>query len=452
MYSEYFLLILHQILISSNMAHLAIHNIGPIKEIDIDLNRFNVFIGPQSSGKSTIAKILSFCQWLEKDCIVRQQSSHIDKEFVKENFIKYHNISSYIYDDSTFNYYGNVLDITFSDGSIKVIAKEGIADLRVSKNAYIPSERNVIAVSGIFGTKMPKNYLASFLDDWQQIRSKFGVNDKVDILNLGESYFFDDTSNADMLEMHNGKSLPLSQASSGLQSVTPLCVYIAYITEWIYSHLEDRSSDERKRIWDSAVAKTFNDKIDLPLDLVYDERETTGHLRDTFRKISDMLQNATITDDIKIDSLLKRIKELSDTLEKPKFSNIVIEEPELNLFPATQADLMYYILSKVDHNRDNLVITTHSPYILYAINNCILAKIVEGKVDEEDRGELDIPESAWVDGKMISVWELRDGYIQNQEKKHNLTIQDKDGLIRGNYFDRVMHNIMADFNNLLNYK
>ena len=439
------------------MAHLSIYNIGPIKNIDVELNQFNIFIGPQSSGKSTIAKIISFCQWLEKDCIVRQQASHIDKDFAKENFIDYHNISSYIYPDSSFHYSGNILDIVYSNEEVNVTVKEGIHDVKVSKNAYIPSERNVIAVPGIFSTKMPKNYLASFLDDWQQIRAKFGSGDKIDIINLGESYFFDDVSKADMLEMQNGKPLPLSQASSGLQSVTPLCVYIAYITEWIYSHVEDKSSDERKRIWDSAVAKTLHDTADhdtpdLPLDYIYNEQETTGKLRDSFRLLSDRLQNVTITSDDEINTLLKRIKDLSETLGKPRFSNIVIEEPELNLFPATQADLMYYILSKVDHTRDNMVITTHSPYILYAINNCILANTVKENIEAEERSDLDVPESAWIDGKKISVWELRDGYIQNQENEHNLTIQDKDGLIRGNYFDRVMHNIMADFNNLMNYK
>lgn len=440
------------------MAHLSIYNIGPIKNIDIELNQFNVFIGPQSSGKSTIAKIISFCQWLEKDCIVRQQSSHIDKTFIRERFIDYHNISSYINDDSSFVYSGNVLTISYSSGNTEVTAKKEITDVKVSKNAYIPSERNVIAIPGIFSTKMPDNYVSSFLDDWQQIRSKFGSEAKVDILNLGESYFYDDTRNTDMLEMHNGNPFPLSQASSGLQSVTPLCVYIAYITEWIYSHMEDKSSDERKRIWDSAVAKTLYDQNRheegkaLSLDIIYDERETTGQLRDSFRKLSDMLQNANITGDDEVDSILKTIKGLSDSLGKPVFSNIVIEEPELNLFPATQADLIYYILSKVDHTRDNLVITTHSPYILYAINNCILANIVKGNVEEEDRSDVDVPESAWLDGKKISVWELRNGYIQNQEKELNLTIQDKDRLIRGNYFDRVMHNIMADFNNLMNYK
>lgn len=39
------------------MAHLIIKNIGPINEVEFDLNKINIFMGPQSSGKSTIAKI-----------------------------------------------------------------------------------------------------------------------------------------------------------------------------------------------------------------------------------------------------------------------------------------------------------------------------------------------------------------------------------------------------------
>ena len=33
---------------------------------DLRLNKVNMFIGSQGSGKSTIVIILSFCSWLEK--------------------------------------------------------------------------------------------------------------------------------------------------------------------------------------------------------------------------------------------------------------------------------------------------------------------------------------------------------------------------------------------------
>lgn len=40
------------------MPKLTIKNIGAIKLVEFEVNRINVFIGPQSSGKSTISKIL----------------------------------------------------------------------------------------------------------------------------------------------------------------------------------------------------------------------------------------------------------------------------------------------------------------------------------------------------------------------------------------------------------
>ena len=57
------------------MAHLIIKNIGPINEVEFDLNKINIFMGPQSSGKSTIAKIVSYCAWLEKRTIAYNLSN-----------------------------------------------------------------------------------------------------------------------------------------------------------------------------------------------------------------------------------------------------------------------------------------------------------------------------------------------------------------------------------------
>ena len=49
------------------MASIEIKNVGPLADTgQIDLGRFNVIIGKQSTGKSTFMKILCFCQWLEK--------------------------------------------------------------------------------------------------------------------------------------------------------------------------------------------------------------------------------------------------------------------------------------------------------------------------------------------------------------------------------------------------
>ena len=47
------------------MTKITIKYIGPLKEVSLYIKRINVFMGPQSAGKSTIAKIISQALWAE---------------------------------------------------------------------------------------------------------------------------------------------------------------------------------------------------------------------------------------------------------------------------------------------------------------------------------------------------------------------------------------------------
>ena len=76
----------------NQMAHITIKNIGPIKEVDIDLNKINIFMGPQSSGKSTIAKIICHCQWVEKQCFPAFEN---EKVLLKIVLIKFFEVLAY---------------------------------------------------------------------------------------------------------------------------------------------------------------------------------------------------------------------------------------------------------------------------------------------------------------------------------------------------------------------
>ena len=65
-----------------------------------------------------------------------------------------------------------------------------------------------------------------------------------------------------------------------------------------------------------------------------------------------------------------------------------IEEPELNLFPSTQRDILYNLISSVQQREDDsLILTTHSPYILYALNNCMLGFQVKETIAENGTGK-----------------------------------------------------------------
>ena len=54
------------------MKHLIIRNIGPIKEADLELKRFNFIIGSQSSFTVKIDNLRKMHQYEEKDIFLRK--------------------------------------------------------------------------------------------------------------------------------------------------------------------------------------------------------------------------------------------------------------------------------------------------------------------------------------------------------------------------------------------
>ena len=135
---------------------------------------------------------------------------------------------------------------------------------------------------------------------------------------------------------------------------------------------------------------------------------------------------------------------ISEHLFKTHNSQFIIEEPEQNLFPETQRDLVYYLLQECFNKDGNrLTLTTHSPYVLYALNNCMMAGIVSDDMNEKELVKLKCHHSK-INPSDVSIYEIRDGYVHG-------TIQGKDGLISDNYFDQKMKELMDDFYLMLNH-
>ena len=431
------------------MERIIIERIGPINRVELALRRVNVFIGPQGSGKSTVAKLVSFCQWVEKDCVRRQSIHHLGGPYVHEQLIRYHNIEGDLSDKSCFDYEGEALHLHYENGEMRAEKKEGFYSKGISKNAYIPAERNIISVPGIFSTKMPFSYLTDFIDDWQRVRDKYRNGEKVELLDLHQSYRYDVGLGKDMVVSDGGeREFELSQVSSGLQSVVPLCVMIDYLTDWVYSHNEDRSSEERRLIREAALVRLLANQEGI--EDVREKLELNPEGKEAFIRLSNAYEHLAEEDISNLNKEaieeLNKVKEREETLTRPGMSNLVIEEPELNLFPTTQVSLVYYLLKKINHGRDMMVITTHSPYILYALNNCMLAWLASQTDAELVTQISEIPEGSRVDPGNVAVWELREGEIYADSE-----IQDNRGLIRDNYFDRVMKGVMVEFRNLMNF-
>ena len=102
------------------MKHLVIRHFGPIEEVNIELKRINVIIGPQSSGKSTVLKVACFCDWLERQIELTQNPKMFCQEQVlHDNLIVFHKLEGYKKPEFYIFYENDALLFEYSEKSKK---------------------------------------------------------------------------------------------------------------------------------------------------------------------------------------------------------------------------------------------------------------------------------------------------------------------------------------------
>lgn len=434
------------------MCRIKIQKIGPIKDVDFTLNRINVITGPQCSGKSTIAKVVSTCSWLEKDCVRRQTCSHITRDSFEHDLFAFHQLVKFLkHNDYKIEYLGDALHILYTFDTFIVEKTSSFEQKSLGKVAYIPAERNIASLENVESLKLPDINIRGFLWDWFIIRTKYTQSNPLNLFTLGVRYYYS-KEKGDVLILEDDNEIPLNAASSGLQSVTPLYACLHYMTTWIYQNREDTSYEKQETLEKAIIRRMCRQELEKQGGGVLDktiEDEIIPNFKDVFHRVIKQLAHSSNLDSVNENgSDTQSMNQLIDCLSLPHNSRVILEEPELNLFPQSQVDLMYDILQMIDVGRDTLFINTHSPYILYALNNCMLGGLLREKIDDE---ELLIRKDSFVNPMHVSVWELRDGEFSSTQNNENKTIQDSEGLIRSNYFDRVMRNVMTDFKNLMNY-
>ena len=421
------------------MSKLIIDNIGPISHVDIPINRLNVIIGKQSSGKSTIAKVLSFCLWLEKDIIAHQEKDYVDASFLIKELLNYHKIANYIREGAYIHYDGDFITFDYhSPDEFSITLSDSFNNAENGKVAYIPSERNIVAITNISSLQMDKSYVRDFLFKWLSIHSIYTKEVAMPIVDLGIKYYYDEDSKSDKVILSDGKELEIDEVSSGIQSVIPLYVYMNYVTKWIFKNEEGTSYDKYSVIQKALIREvmkdvdedTMNKALNIP-SLQEKLKENLSILR---RAARENLQGEEFTP----------VTDLMEKLEKPHFANLIIEEPELNLFPQTQVSLVYAMLRETDFDRDKVMITTHSPYTLYAINNCMLSHKVGDDMDNEDKQRLPSYASRLNPAK-VSVWQTNDDGTLTNIKTSPL------GLIGKHYFNEVMNDTLDEYHTMLDY-
>lgn len=430
------------------MQKLTIKNIGAINLVEFEVNRINVFMGPQSSGKSTISKILCHCQWVEKTCFLNgKQLGNYQKQGVfYDTLVEYHKLDGYFHKNASINYEGEAMTITYNHSSKKTTIKlKNKMVFSYPKICYIPSERNFVAgVPNFSKYNEGNNVLLYFAYDWSEAKEDIK---KLDISNLlSRKVSYENVNDKDYI-FDNGSKLLLTNASSGVQSVLPLYQTIIYMLSNLYKKQRALSPSKEMAKKDFSIEMT-----------TVANRIAGGENISKFKKYSNILismfnmlqgndvQAINKLSDLSPEDLSDNIYEAVRAMEQLfdyHFTQLFIEEPEQNLFPDTQQEFVYWLLGILQKDKEHAaIITTHSPYILFALNNCMMGGLVRDNIPAVDASDF-ASHSAWINPKLVSVFELDNGTLR--------CVQDEDGIIEDNYLNKAYKKNSEEYLKLLNY-
>lgn len=393
------------------MHKIILHNLGPIDHCEINLNELIVLTGPQSNGKSTVAKAVYFFRTIKDDILdlmLRISPDDMEEKWkkrlskrLKDKFMQlfgstygmsnqmeavyYYDRKSYIKVFLRPNYRSggpNYVNIEFSQNIMDYLRE-------LDSHIFTDITNNQI--------KRYRNKLEDiFCDPYETVFIPAGRN-MITLLTSQLNYIF--------ASMSENQKRGIDYCTQGyIQLVLRLKPLFAHGIAGLLSDKVNLTQDK----FNMALAKKMKALIAKILKGRYqyengEEKLYIGQGQDTsYVKInfaSSGQQETVWITNILFYYLLEN---------RPVF--LVVEEPESHLYPDAQK-LIAELLSMFMHNSNSLMITTHSPYVLGTLNNLIYADILEKRGVDGVSKVID-PDTI-VDNSKVSAYHVHSGTLED---------------------------------------
>ncbi|MEG5136816.1 MULTISPECIES: AAA family ATPase [unclassified Microcoleus] len=421
---------------------LIVRNFAGIKDLEIEIKRINILIGPQASGKSVCAKLLFYFKnfvWeilsvVDNEQTKRNLDSNYSKRFEeyfppdcwgKEHFFIRYEISNVFIEVSRKQDTKGRISLSYSD-----FFKKELADLRNllkkgrEKSSKIAPSFDII-YSSLFSQKILKDHLVESLG--RSIGREAAFNQL--FIPAGRSFFSNLQSNIFSIISSNNTLDPFL-ISFGLTYGKIKNLRIQYDLEDKYT--KDILEEINRLIEQSLCGKHIHEKGKDFLEAA------DGRRMNIVNSSSGQQETLPLT------IILAALPFLASP---PVGQTVYIEEPEAHLFPSAQRNIVELIATVFNSRKEQLqfFITTHSPYVLTALNNLLQAGLLYEESSEDIQHQLEKIVSRY---KSLDVDDLS-AYVLSDGKCNSIVCPDT-GLIDARVIDSVSDELAIEFDQLLN--
>lgn len=414
---------------------LTVKNFSVIKEAELEFGKITVLIGPQSSGKSLLCKLGYFLgpilSELSATFAASDQSWEQFIEHAKNQFTL--RFPLYAWRNSTFSIryeeglYGASINASEARGEsvIDLSLTEDFRDLYEKRNSSIPASMLEREDKGLRSMDMSFRRW-NFLHELNTLQGRTKVENSA-YVPAGRSFFSNLNSVFEIFKNENIDPLLKEFAANLDWASTSAGIPVSALKQEILSAINVIQGG-RFLLKDGEPMFEDEKGVQLPMGMV---SSGTQELVPLFRIFSKLIRDSIAASG-------------SDGPERLREHFLIVEEPEAHIFPNTQYDLMrlFAWLSYETWFSFSFAITTHSPYILTAFNNLIMAgQLAKEKPELKEEIAKIVPEKFWIEDGSFKAYSIHDGALNS--------ILSESGLIDGEYLDSVSDTIEHEFDSLL---
>lgn len=403
--------------------YLTIRNVGPITDTGrLSLSPVTLVIGEQSTGKSTLMKILCFCQWVEKHIMLDGNnlvSAYTHYSRFRKELMKYHRISEDSFSEHSYVRYESdalTIELTGKKGNAKITRSRTFTDVQHNyKLCFMPAERNLLsAVVRIDKVYRSNDFdmLFNYIMEWGEARAHYTSDHPLPLaFKRDMKFYYDEARDQDVLLLENvGKRIKPFYASSGVQSALPIALMSNYLSSVVGQSAKTTPKDMSHQLQTEQLI------------------ERLQHLTKTKGVDNELVNKITR-------SLTELVGDRNNMLTRYMHFNFYVEEPEQNLFPTSQHELLRSLIFHLHKAYEKtqvpsrMMLTTHSPYILTALNVMMQATVAT-KIDADKTLKIVSKE------EILPLDWYTAYYIKPDGKVENL-IDEEDHFIKGDYLDAI---------------